>query len=158
MTETFHPIRLRLVCGPLPARDFDCWRDVRLGIQIGKEVFPGEAGPDGALTFECEASVSPRGREGAPLFRGKAVHGTPEARFLYLSWSAHVRRGDGRYGGREMFRRIKIHLSPVTPEQAEEALRTGGLLEARLSGVGKDGTPACASVPLLDGGWAVRPA
>jgi hypothetical protein len=26
-------------------------------------------------------------------------------------------------------------------------------LEARFAGAGKDGTPACATVKLLDGGW-----
>jgi hypothetical protein len=30
------------------------------------------------------------------------------------------------------------------------------LLEARISGTGRDGGPVCASVPVLGGGWAAK--
>jgi hypothetical protein len=30
-----------------------------------------------------------------------------------------------------------------------------GVLEARIQGTGRDGGPACATVPLLDAGWKV---
>ncbi|MEI6358011.1 MAG: DUF5990 family protein, partial [Verrucomicrobiota bacterium] len=62
-----------------------------------------------------------------------------------------------RYGHREMFRRIKVHVRDVTSAQIGRAATTDGVLEARVHAVAKDGGPACASVPLLGGGWTVKP-
>ncbi len=55
-------------------------------------------------------------------------------------------------------RRIKVHLSSITWPQIDEAVKTSGVLEARIQGTGRDGGPSCASVPLLGGGWTVKKA
>ena len=56
-----------------------------------------------------------------------------------------------------MFRRIKVHLRDVTSAQIGRVATADGVLEARVHAVAKDGGPACASVPLLGGGWTVKP-
>jgi hypothetical protein len=53
---------------------------------------------------------------------------------------------------------MKITLTPVTWEQIDAASKIqSAVLEATVSGVGRDGSPAAASVPLLGGGWVVKP-
>jgi hypothetical protein len=42
-----------------------------------------------------------------------------------------------------------VPLSDIT----EKLIRSGRRLEARFNGTARDGGPACATVPLLDGGW-----
>ena len=51
-------------------------------------------------------------------------------------------------------RRAKVSLESLTwAVVSGVAARPGARLEVRVSGVAKDGGPACASVPLLSGGW-----
>jgi hypothetical protein len=142
-------LRLRVVCHPMPGERCGPYTAIELGIQRGQAVQPGERRADGAMVFECEARVAPQAATGAPNFLGPWVHGPPKERFLYLVWEGVA---DGR---RKMFRRMKIHLSPIDWDLIDAADQAGGVLEARVSGVGKDGTPACASVRLLGEGWTV---
>jgi len=81
-----------------------------------------------------------------------------------------MRCSDGRFTCFLVDTRPDCHL-PISPASAlagvvvplggisqelVEALRGGGRLEARIAGRGRDGSPACASVPLLVPGWHVR--
>lgn len=152
-------VRLRIVCKAPPDPD-------RYGAEFGLQdnsntanwvLHPGKRKPNGDLHFECEVRVRPNARTGQPNFLGDFVHGTPEKRFLYLSW----RPKDCRLGQREPLspcwqRRMKIHLNTIPWERIEEATRLGEVLEATVEGTGKDGGPNCASVPLLADGWTVR--
>ena len=53
-------------------------------------------------------------------------------------------------------RRAKVSLMTITREQVLQTLQLPGrVLEVRINGTGKDGTPACATVPLLGDGWRV---
>lgn len=97
-----------------------------------------------------DGSLRETGPDGALDFSGPAVHGKRGERFFYLSWSGdHV-------GLRDRFRRIKVHLRDLTAAQVTAALKTGGVVVARVHAVSKDGGPACASVPLLGGGWDLQ--
>lgn len=142
-------VRLRVLCTPLPSRTPGDHRNLQLGIQHGKEeIRPGEEAPEGTLRFECEVRVQRKPATGRPNFLGPWVHGPPDARFLYLVWEAQEDGVWRRLG------RMKIHLASITWEQIEA---TGdGVLEVAVSGVGPNGPPACASVPLLGAGWRVR--
>lgn len=145
------PARLpvRLVCEGLPANRFEGF-DGRRGIRVELQTKDGhEAGsPAGkdALAWTTEITVK-SGTDGQPDFAGPAVHGKKGERFFYLSWSSD------RFGHREMFRRIKVHLRELTAAQVAQATKTNGTLVARVHAVAKDGGPACASVALLGGGW-----
>jgi hypothetical protein len=118
---------------------------------------PGKRKPNGDLHFECEVRVRPNARTGEPNFLGDFAHGTPEKRFLYLSWRPKdYRLGQPETASLRWQRRMKVHLSTITWELIEEATQSGGALEATVEGTGKDGGPNCASVPLLADGWTVR--
>lgn len=145
--------RFRVVCEGISSdrfEGFDGRNDIRVALQTKDGHVAGTpAGPD-ALGWTTEVSVK-TGPDGAPDFAGPAVQGKRGERFFYLSWSSE------RSGHREMFRRIKVHLRDVTSAQLARAATTGGVLEGRVHAVAKDGGPACASVPLLGGGWTVEP-
>jgi hypothetical protein len=144
-------VRVRIVCEGLPANRFEGFeerRHILVTLQT-KDGFalPTPAGND-ALAWNTEITVK-TDAEGQPDFAGPAVHGKRGERFFYLSWSGE------RAGGREMFRRIKVHLRDVTAAQVARAQKPDALLMARVHAVAKDGGPACASVPLVGGGWSV---
>jgi hypothetical protein len=90
------------------------------------------------ITFELEMEVDEAGRAKGPF-----AMGPPAARFLYIS--------SGSYAGQPgtvFNRRAKIPLS---------GLPSAAIAETEINGRAKDGGPACATVPLLNGGWrAVR--
>lgn len=142
-------LRLRVTCAEMPPDRFHEYDAVQLGIQQKEAIHPGVLRGDGALCFECPVRARRDPATGLPNFLGPFVHGPRGARFLYLTWTGR------RSGEREMFRRMKIHLSGISWEEVTEAAASGVALEARVSGTGRDGGPACASVPLLDGGWSV---
>ncbi len=56
---------------------------------------------------------------------------------------------------RDRFRRTKMQLRELTPEQIAGLLKRGGTITARVSALARDGGPACATVPLVGGGWTV---
>ena len=59
--------------------------------------------------------------------------------------------------GSRWTRRAKVKLATLTRELADAArAEPGTVLEARFQGIGRDGGPACATVPLLDGGWRLE--
>ena len=143
------PLRVRLVCEGLPAHRFegcDGRRDIRVELQTKDGHEAGTPAGRDALAWTTEITVK-SDADGAPDFAGPAVHGKRGERFFYLSWSGE------RAGQRGMFRRIKVHLRDLTAAQISRAVKTGGVLVARVHAVAKDGGPACASVPLLGGGW-----
>jgi hypothetical protein len=143
-------VRVRLVCEGLPAHHFngcDGRRDIRVLLQTKDGHETGSPAGKDALGWTTEITVK-SGPDGAPDFAGPAVHGKRGERFFYLSWSGE------RDGHRAMFRRLKIHLRTLTTAQLARAAQTGTGLAARVHAVAKDGGPACASVPLLGGGWA----
>lgn len=144
-------IRVRLRCENLPANGFEGFdgrKAIRVELQTREGMQPGTAGGAGGLSFETAMTVK-RLPEGTLDFAGPAVNGKRGERFFYLSWSGV--RGPGR----EMFRRAKIHLRTVSAELLDRAGRTGCLLQASIHALARDGGPACASVPLLGGGWVV---
>ena len=54
-------------------------------------------------------------------------------------------------------RRAKVTLQALKWAVVDRvASESGSRLEVRITGTARDGGPACASVPLLDGGWAVK--
>ena len=113
-------------------------------------VVPGTSEPDGSIVFRGELRVKPRIEAAAPVFLGPCTHGPPAKRFLYLSWSA--RTGPGR----EMFRRLKLQLESITWAQLDTSrANPGSCLTVTVSAIGRDGGPACATVPLLGEGWQV---
>ena len=88
------------------------------------------------ITFHWEIERDAGGR-----IRGKFAMGPPAQRFLYICSGTSAGQTNTCWS-----RRAKISLM---------ALPAGAVVEGSIQGRAKDGGPACATVPLLGGGWAV---
>lgn len=151
-------IRLRIICvsPPQPAK-----YGAEFGMQDNSStahwtLHSGRTQPNGDIHFTCECRVRPQAKTGAPGFLGLFTQGPADGRFLYLSWRpAGWLPGTPESAAPVWVRRMKIHLSSITWEQVDECVRKNGVLETVVQGTGRDGGPACASVPL-EGGWRLR--
>ena len=140
-------VPLRLIVERPPA-------GVALAVQRGRGntpdlILPSERTPE-AAAFELAVRV----RAGdPPVVLGDVTQGPPAARFLYVTWG--TRAGQP---GSPWDRRAKVPLAGITAAAvAAVAAAPGSVLEARIAGCGRDGSPACASVRLLGEGWRVQP-
>ena len=100
------------------------------------------------LSFEFTVRVK-TGKDPAPNFLGPVVQGPTGERFVYI--------GIGTYAGQKetcWSRRLKVPLRGITWEMIDGAMAAEQLLETRVPGTGKDGSPSCATVKPLPG-WNV---
>jgi hypothetical protein len=136
------PLRITLVHPP---------RDVVFCLQSGKtEIVSAVRSTGDDLSFDFSVRVGER-PDGQPNFLGPFTQGPPAGRFVYVNSGTSAGEADSCWT-----RRAKIHLSSISWPRIEEALAAPDrILEARIAGLAKDGGPACASVPLLDGGWKI---
>jgi hypothetical protein len=119
---------------------------VRWAVQSGKsELLDPIVSTEKRLVFEF--SVRARDDQGdMPNFLGPFAHGPVGGRFVYVNSGTSAGQHDSPWT-----RRAKIPLGTIT----WSLIRKGSVLEARIAGTGRDGGPACATVPLLGGGWNV---
>jgi len=119
-------------------------------LQRGRdELVPPSHTSDEHLSFDFTLRVSDR--NGMPNFRGPLAQGTPASRFVYVNSGTLAGQAESCWT-----RRAKVHLADITWELIEQALsRPGTILEACIAGTAGDGGPACATVPLLEGGWRI---
>jgi hypothetical protein len=97
-----------------------------------------------ALVFEFPVSVADA-TCAPPRLLGEFTQGPVTGRFVYIN----VGSSAGQLGS-PWTRRIKVPLYSMTPALLTAALAAPGtVLETRIKGSGRDGTPACATVPLL---------
>jgi hypothetical protein len=122
---------------------------VELMLQRGRhDLEPAVRRARRALTFELTARVEVR--PGAPpRWLGPFVQGPPAARFVYVNAGTLAGQPDSPWT-----RRAKVPLGAITAELVERALAEGGLLEAEITGSGRDGGPVSGTVPLRVG-WRV---
>lgn len=121
---------------------------VAFAVQKGRDglLAPSSATAD-ALVFDLAVRVRD-GADGRPNFLGEFAQGTPADRFVYVNSGASAGQA-----GSPWQRRAKVKLDTITREMVDAALARGAVLEARIEGTDRRGGPACATVPLLDGGW-----
>ena len=99
-----------------------------VGIQDKAQVVhTGQVHSDGSVSFGCTVEARLDTSTGRPLYRGTMVHGTPEARFLYLSWKRKVRAIALWYW------RVKIPLVGITWKQVS-GLQSNEVLETDITG------------------------
>jgi hypothetical protein len=139
-TTPLNTIRLRvLVRNPMPG--------VAVGMQIGRnDLQAPKPATKTKLTFETEAKVT-RTASGELRLTGFAIQGPPTARFIYVTWGRRAGQQDTCWD-----RRAKVMLTTVDRKLIETCLTKAAILETEIDGIGKDGGPCCATVPLL-GGW-----
>jgi hypothetical protein len=96
----------------------------------------------GPLSFDVPVTLRTDGKLGGPFVRREGK----ERRFVYIAIAGQAGQTDA--AGQRISRRAKIDVHDIPGD----LLRPGAMLEARLPGRGKDGTPACATVRPL-GPW-----
>lgn len=94
------------------------------------------------LRFEFQPSLKEGVFDTKAALGGPFVQGPPRQRFVYLDIGTCAGQHDSTWS-----RRLKIPLDGIPAK----FLRTGGVLEARVPGTGKDGGPSCATVKDFDG-------
>lgn len=125
--------------------------EVRFRLQQGRhELVPPARESAAELAFDLVLRV--RGpRDQPPVFLGAAAQGPPARRFVYINSGTSAGQMDSCWS-----RRAKVPLGAIGWEQVDAVLENpGAVLEARIEGTGRDGGPACATVPLVGGGWRV---
>jgi hypothetical protein len=138
------PLRVTLV-GPPPG--------VRFAVQQGKDEYlaPVRATAD-EIVFELSVRVRNDRPDGAPNILGPFAQGPPTSRFLYVNSGTMAAQPESVWT-----RRAKLPFATITWPLLEEALAGNAWLEARITATARDGGPACATVPLLGGGWKLAP-
>ncbi|MGZ8376480.1 MAG: DUF5990 family protein [Gemmatirosa sp.] len=139
-------VTLRLIVRhPLPG--------VALRVQRGRDgLLAPTAVSAGAVTFEFPLEVEVRA-DGSAQLRGPEVQGPPAARFVYVTVGTRAGQADSPWD-----RRAKVSLMGLRGADLAAALKEpGAVFVGMIEGRGRDGTPACASVPLLGDGWSIAP-
>jgi hypothetical protein len=104
------------------------------------------------LSFDFSIRVAPGKTAGSLRFLGTFTQGPPAERFVYVCSGTLAGQA-----GTEWTRRAKVPLKGITNDLVARVRKSAGVkLEARIRGTAKDGGPACATVPLLDG-WRLAP-
>lgn len=92
-----------------------------------------------AIIFEFRIQVTD-----GPKFYGEQIRSEgPERRFVYIATGQQAGQRDSCWS-----RRMKIDIHTI-PEALLAQAKAGMVLEATINGTGSDGTPACATTPLL---------
>lgn len=143
-SEPARDLPLRITVIDPPAGVVFCLQQEKL------DLVPPTRSSDRHLSFDFVLRViGDQGRP--PIFRGLCAQGPPAGRFVYVNSGTLAGQTDSCWT-----RRAKVPLSGLTWELIDQVLSTpDALLEARIIGTAKDGGPACATVPLLEGGWRV---
>jgi hypothetical protein len=126
-------------------------RGVVFRLQRGRSelVAPSNESP-GAIVFDFTLRVEPGAAGGPPRLLGPFAQGPPATRFVYVNSGKHAGQFESRWD-----RRAKVPLAGVDATLIEQAAASpGAAIEARIAGTGRDGGPACATVPLVSG-WRV---
>jgi len=119
---------------------------VRFAVQRGKDELL-DATSSSAKEQVFEFTVRARDdRSDGPNFLGPFAQGPAGGRFVYVN--SGIMAGDANV---DWQRRAKVPVSGITWNM----IKKGSVIEARISGTARDGGPACATVPLLGGGWKI---
>jgi hypothetical protein len=91
------------------------------------------------LTFDFPMRIAP-----GPKFFGDQVRREgPTRRFVYI----RIGQSAGDHGS-AWTRRMKIDVHDIPQDLLDRAMAGEGTVELTVNGTGKDGTPACATVPV----------
>ncbi|AEV83781.1 hypothetical protein ACWT_2660 [Actinoplanes sp. SE50] len=142
-------MRIRIEGRELPQTPELRLNNVHVGVQRRAEVVGRVPVTAGSAVWEMDVEV--REVDGLIDVGGPWVHGSPGARFLYLSWGAVH---DGEFA---MFRRAKLLFGDVPGALLRGAVAGEGVLVGRLGLTDSAGDPLCARVrpPVI--AWTLSP-
>lgn len=132
--------QLRIIGRRLPGSSWSGRSGIHLGVQRGTDVVGLVDGDTGEAVFDIDLDVVTRD-EGDLDFRGVYVHGRRGERFIYLTWGEVDEAGTFA-----MFRRLKLHLSPLIEQFPADNLATAKRIQAVLELSDTRGRPLAASV------------
>jgi hypothetical protein len=111
----------------------------------GELIMPHEH-TEALIVFDLTVRLGTPRPDGQLTLLGPVTQGPPASRFLYVNSGRRAGQADSCWD-----RRAKVPLTAITRELVERVRQhPGARLEARFVGTGRDGGPACATVPLLD--------
>lgn len=139
------PVRIRVLNPPDGVRF--CVQRGRQEIVVPTEVTPNE------IRFDLSLRLGGSLDDGLPNFLGPFAQGPRTGRFVYVNSGTLAGQFESCWT-----RRAKVHLSGITWAMVEE-VHSGSaeVIEASIDGTGRDGGPACATVPLVDGWRPAKP-
>lgn len=140
-------IRLRIVVtDPVPG--------VALALQSGRfDLVAPTSVTASAVTFECAVEACQPVAGGPVVCYGPFTQGPPTERFVYVTVGTRAGQPNSPYE-----RRAKIPLAGITPALFHHAVTDpGSVLEVRVGGRGRDGSPVCATVRLPADAWRLVP-
>src|SRR3954451_15367375 len=118
---------------------------VRFAVQRGKdELIEATSANAKQQVFEFSVRVRDDRPDGTPNFLAPFAQGPAGGRFVYVN--SGTMAGEP---GSSWQRRAKVPLAGITWAM----IKKRSVIEARIEGTARDGGPACATVPLLGGGW-----
>ena len=94
------------------------------------------------LAFEFQPLIREGVSDSMAALGGPFVQGPPRQRFVYVDIGTYAGQADSCWS-----RRLKIPLDGITAKM----IGSGGVLEARIPGTGRDGGPNCATVKDFEG-------
>lgn len=104
-----------------------------------------------SITFDFTLRVE-HDAEGGLRLLGPFAQGPPKARFIYVNSGKRAGQAQSCWD-----RRAKVSLMSITPSLLHQAAASNAVVEAQIAGTGRDGGPACATVPLMSGWRLVGP-
>ena len=109
---------------------------LRSGVGIGYETTQKQRSAGKDLTFEFTAGIKDRVSDAMAALSGPFVQGPRSERFVYIDVGTFAGQVDSCWS-----RRLKIPLAGITMKMVQ----AGNVLEARVPGTGRDGSPSCAT-------------
>jgi hypothetical protein len=118
---------IRLICTSMPETPA-VEGQLEVGIQDKAQVVhTGRMHKNGTMVFECTVEARLDASTEEPSYRGPFVQGTPEARFIYLSWKRKTQSASPWYW------RVKVPLAGITWKHVS-SLKSNEVMEANITG------------------------
>jgi len=119
------------------------------GLQKGKgsnyETVQKQVSDSNDLIFDFTVEAK-HGDNGKIILHGPFTQGTPQDRFVYIDIGTYAGQKDSQWS-----RRLKIPLAGIETKLLDTP-SSNQILQCKIPGAGKDGTPNCATVKPF-GGW-----
>lgn len=145
-STTTRPITLRLTLFQPPT-------GVPWAVQLGRvELLSPTSVTRDHVVFEIPLDLS-TSSAGEVRLRGAAVQGPSGARFLYVTSGSRAGALGSAWDRRAKVPLVSVPLEDLGRTPIDQPL----VLHGEIAGTAKDGGPACASVPLIRGGWSFSP-
>jgi len=132
--------QLRIVGRRLPGASWSGREGIHVGVQRGNDVVGLVTGDAADAVFDIELDVV-AGSDGEVDFRGPYVNGRRGERFVYLAWGEVDDTGTFT-----MFRRLKLHLTPLLEQESPDKVMGAQRIQAILELTDTRGRPLAASV------------